>query len=70
VLFIERASARRYLYDNPWGRFTAFVAFIGVIQPQLFVRGAYSSTGENNLFFILFLDSRSHFGLGKMKEEA
>lgn len=60
VLLTERASARRKLYDYLWGRFTAFVAFIGVKQPQLLVFGAYSSTGENNLCLFLFFWTTSH----------
>lgn len=47
------------------------MAFIGVIQPQLLVRGAYSSTGENNLcLFYFWTADHRYFGLGKMKKEA
>lgn len=69
-VFIEGASARRNLYDYLWERFTAFVAFIGVIQPQLLVCGAYSSTGESNLCFILiFWTASPILDLGEMRKK-
>lgn len=47
------------------------MAFIGDIQPQFFIRGAYSSTGENNaLLSIFFGQSVNVLGPGKTQKRA